>query len=118
MILYLVQHGLAAWHDWRGADDERPLTPLGRQLMEAGAARLARLGLQPGLIFTSSLVRATKTAAILAAALGRPDLVQTVPALRHGFERPALVTLLRQHASQAELMFVGHQPGMSRLAEA
>ncbi len=76
-LLVLVRHGQSDWNlknlftGWRDPD----LTPQGIEEAHAAGQRLARLGLQFDLAFTSSLIRAQHTLALALAELGQPKLV-------------------------------------------
>ena len=117
MNLYLVRHGLANWPSWPGNDAERPLTPEGIQLIQAEAAALAHLGLQPDLILHSPLVRAQQTAELIAEALGLDDRLRACDPLSPGFNHKALKRLLREHAEREALMLVGHAPDMGAVIQ-
>ena len=117
MNLYLVRHGLANWPSWPGSDAERPLTPEGIQLIQAAAATLAHLGLQPDLILHSPLVRAQQTAELIAEALGLDDRLRACDPLSPGFNHKALKRLLREHAEREALMLVGHAPDMGAVIQ-
>ncbi len=112
MLLYLVRHGLAAWPASSSNDHERPLTMEGVQQMQAVGAALASRGVQPDLILHSPLLRARKTAELIAQALDRLDDLRESAALQPGFDARALGTLVRRHAAAGELMLVGHAPDM------
>jgi len=101
MHLYLVRHGLANWPAgaWPGSDAERPL------------------GLAPGLILHSPLLRARQTAELLAEALSLTDRVRAHELLSPGFDHKALKKLLREHAERDALMLVGHAPDTANVVE-
>ena len=115
MHLYLVRHGLANWPSWSGNDAERPLSPEGERIIRAEGAALARLGLAPGLILHSPLLRARQTAELLAEALGLRDRVRAHELLSPGFDHKALKKLLHEHAKLDLLMLVGHAPDMANV---
>ena len=68
MELYLIRHGIAEEHQPGLKDEERQLTPEGREKTEKIAQRLVKLSFNFDLILTSPLVRAYQTAEILIAA--------------------------------------------------
>jgi phosphohistidine phosphatase len=111
MHIYLVQHGAAAAKE---VDPERPLTEAGRDDVAAVARVLAEAGLTVPSIAHSGKLRAEQTAEILAARL-RPE---TAVAAMKGLDPKDPVTPLAKDLSGrgADLMLVGHQPFMGRLA--
>lgn len=117
MMLYLVRHGIAETVPIDGDDASRRLTPRGRARMQRAAAGLRRLGVRPGVVVTSPLPRAAESAAILVSALaGAPSPPRELAALTP--ETPPLDTLraLRLFSRHHEVMAVGHQPNLGRLA--
>jgi phosphohistidine phosphatase len=107
MQLYFLRHGEADWPDWKKSDDERPLTDFGKKEMRGVAKFLARLKVQPDLIVTSPLPRASQTAEIAAEYLKaklREDQL-----LAPGFGMSDLQTIFKRHRAKA-IMLVGHEP--------
>ena len=110
MNLYLVRHGKAE----DGADDRaRRLTDRGRQAVERVARRLRKADVHVGRIEHSGLVRAEETAEILARAVGGE--LFAVDDLHPSDDVAATASRLRNGA-RGDLMLVGHQPYMGRLA--
>jgi phosphohistidine phosphatase len=109
MKLYLVRHGKAE----AGEDDRlRPLREDGREAVARIGARLRKSGVRPERIEHSGLVRAHQTAEILASEVGG-EVVQ-----ENGLASSADVTRTAErlgHASE-NVMLVGHEPFMGRLA--
>jgi phosphohistidine phosphatase len=117
MKLYFVRHGLSEDREtWTEDDSLRPLTKQGIARMKVSAETIKRLGVKPGLILTSPLVRARQTADILGAALD----VNVVgdEALGFSFGIGALARLLEEYAAVDDLMLVGHEPDFSTLVQA
>src|SRR5687768_13103713 len=80
--LLLVRHGESTWNAqsrWQGQADP-PLSPLGERQAEEAAERLAQTASITE-IWTSDLVRARRTAELIATQLGVPD-VREEPRLR------------------------------------
>ena len=119
MKLYFLRHGLA-WDrtEWKGSDDDRPLTDKGKERMERGAAAMADLGLELDAIVTSPLTRAHQTASIVAAALNTKDKLVVDNRLGTGFGKESVAAVLRDYADSECLMLVGHEPGMSEAISA
>lgn len=117
--LYLMRHGPAGFHgEWTADDDLRPLTPKGRDAVEAVAEQLARIAVEVDCILTSPLTRALQTAEIVASRLGASKLVEIDPRLGPGFDTEALVGILAEHSSASALMLVGHEPDFSGIVSA
>ncbi len=71
MAMYLVRHGKAgSRHDWKGPDDERPLSKRGRRQADALVGLLADRGIVR--VFSSPSVRCVHTVEPLADKLGLP----------------------------------------------
>lgn len=118
MQVYIVRHAIAAERGAAGlADEERPLTDEGIERMKLNAAGLKKLGVKPGLILSSPLVRARQTAAILADAFGERK-VDVTPALAPSGTIEQVYAEIRRHSRCEALMLVGHQPSLGELAGA
>ena len=113
MEIYFLRHGIA--EDFAGSDYNRALTARGRRRVQAAAAVMQRLGLQPARIYSSPRLRARQTADIVAATLGLP--VTLVEAVDFGFDLADVERLIHDLPPQAEVLFVGHNPSMSILVE-
>ncbi len=110
MKIYFLRHGQADWPDWTGPDDERPLTKKGKKEVRRVADFLADLKVEPEVILSSPLPRASQTAEIVADEL---DLrVTEDPLLGPGFDIDKLGQLLEHYRGQ-DVMLVGHEPGFS-----
>lgn len=112
--LYFLRHG-KAWSraDWREDDDLRPLTDAGEALVRAEGRAMKAMGLAPDVIATSSLVRARRTAEIVAEELGMSGRLVEDSRLAHGFDARRLAEIVVRHADAASLMLVGHEPDLS-----
>jgi phosphohistidine phosphatase len=110
MKLYLVRHGKAGDH--AESDALRPLTETGKDRTRRSGVVLNHLGVAPAYIFCSPRLRAKQTAEIIGEALGVQPTVDE--AVNFDFDVDKLRDLLA-HAdnNDAEMMFVGHNPGMS-----
>jgi len=114
MDLYFLRHGDALGKDeWKGDDGARTLSEQGAQQIRREATTLAGLSLGISLILSSPLVRALKTAQIVAAALGLEDSLLTDKRLSPGFDPPALREILADHAGVSAMLLVGHEPDFS-----
>lgn len=117
MIVYLVRHGQAEDQAASGLDRDRRLTHAGRERMQVIGRGLSRLDIQPDQILTSPFPRASETAQIIAAALGRLELLQEVEALGcgNGGEHQIRAML---NPTWHEVMIVGHEPELTAITEA
>jgi phosphohistidine phosphatase len=112
--LYLLRHGKALSRaEWREDDRLRPLTSEGEREVRAVGARLAAMGLRPGLIVTSPLARAERTAELVAEALGMREDDVLDERLAPGFDGAALAGVVAERGPVGSLMVVGHEPDFS-----
>ncbi len=117
--VYLLRHGKAAARaGWDQDDALRPLTPEGEEAMRREATALKGLGLAPDVIVTSPLVRARRTAEIVAEALGLGERLVEDDSLAHGFNVRALGRIAAAHPEAEQLMVVGHEPEFSATVSA
>ena len=114
--LILLRHGKSDWDDHRLDDFERPLAPRGLRDVPEMGRRLAERGETPELIISSSAVRAISTARAVARELGyREDRIISAAELYHAAPN-TILSLVRQAPAVGTLMVVGHNPGMTDLA--
>lgn len=111
MKFFLLRHGKADWPNWDKPDDERPLTPEGKDEVAAVAKLLARLEIAPAIV-TSPLPRASQTADIAGKYLNQQ--VRVDPLLRPGFDAGKLEKLLKDFSGDS-LMVVGHEPDFTEI---
>lgn len=112
--LTFLRHAQADWPNWKGSDDDRPITEQGKNETREVAAFLARLQVKPQKILTSPLPRAAQTAEIAAQYLKAPLIMSE--ALAKGFDVRRLEKLLAQGKAD-HLMLVGHEPDFSAVIE-
>lgn len=113
--LYIVRHGIAVPHGTPGmADDERPLTNKGEQRMKQIGRGLVTLDMKPDRIVTSHLIRARRTAQIVAQELGLVDSLEVSSALGADASAEAIRDWLRER-NESRLMIVGHNPAFTDL---
>jgi phosphohistidine phosphatase len=115
--LYLVRHAIAAERgdDWP-EDDKRPLTERGIARFEEGVSGLEYLDVVIDEIFTSPLIRAKQTAALLSAGLKGSPPVKMLDALAPGSAPAEVIAQLARAAKRRKLALVGHEPGLGELA--
>ena len=111
MRYYFVRHGIAV--DWAASDFARELTARGRQRVHTSAKVMKTLGIKPTVIYASPRLRARQTAEIIAAELGLE--ITLADEVNFGFDLAAVQALSQDLPADDEVMFVGHNPDMSRL---
>ena len=115
--LWLLRHAKSSWDDATLADFDRPLAPRGRAAAPRVAAWMAARTLLPDLVICSAARRTRETWDLVAPILaGRPDVTFS----RDVYEAPAdrLLAVLRAVPDAARaVLLVGHNPGMSDLAQ-
>jgi len=116
--LVLLRHAKSSWRDGRLDDHDRPLSKRGNDDAPRMGERLRDRGAKPDLILASSARRARATAELVAAALvgGGAARITIVPELYHASPRMLLAVTARQDDTVRELLLVGHNPGMTELA--
>jgi phosphohistidine phosphatase SixA len=110
MQILLLRHGDALDHP---DDYIRPLTTLGKEQAAMAGQVLHLLGLVPGKIFVSPLLRAQETAGIVADLLGVTDLT-TTEFLTPMSDHRQLFDLIARLNSERVLL-VGHEPHLSTM---
>jgi phosphohistidine phosphatase len=112
--LLLVRHAAAVPSGTAGVpDDQRPLTPKGRDKFRVAATGLARITDRPDALLTSPLPRARETAEIAARAFKRIE--PTIePALARG-SVDGIVAALGAQRPGTTVAIVGHEPTLSAL---
>lgn len=115
--LILLRHGKSDWDDPRLDDFHRPLAPRGLRDVPEMGRRLARRAQVPDLIISSSAVRAISTARAVARELDyREDRIVEEARLYHAAPGTMLSIIGGAPAAAGTLMVVGHNPGMTELA--
>ena len=113
MKLYFLRHAAAL----DGLDDaKRPLSPTGRRQARKLARLLCRAGVAFDLAFTSPLVRAKQTTAIVLDITNesQPVQAQEVPALLNETDADVFADwLVRLPPDAGHVLLVGHEPSLS-----
>lgn len=114
MQLWLVRHAVAVERDeFDGPDAERPLTGKGCRKFREFCNWLAGQNVAPEAIFSSPLVRAAETAAILARAFGlKKSSLGLTDLLTPGVDLKALLQFVREQPGDC-IALVGHEPDFS-----
>jgi phosphohistidine phosphatase len=117
-ILYLLRHAKSDRGDPALSDIDRPLAPRGRRDAPAMAAYLREHDYRPDLILCSPAARTRETLALL-----QPGLGPNIPAeydrkLYLGSPDVLLRRLREVDEAIANVLLIGHNPGLERLAAA
>ncbi|HLH44725.1 MAG TPA: phosphohistidine phosphatase SixA [Bryobacteraceae bacterium] len=115
MNIYILRHGIAEDRDWGKSDALRQLTKQGKRELRAVLQRARAAGVGPDTILTSPLTRALETARIAAEELNCQRLVEAKE-LMPEVAPPQLWKEIRAQNRVKNLMLVGHEPQLSRLA--
>jgi len=116
--LYLVRHAKSSWKNPELDDFDRPLNKRGKRDAPLMGQRLREANVRPDLIISSPAKRARKTAKIIAAQIEYPGKkIQWTESL-YAAETLILLQILHKIEDSVEqLMLVGHNPGLTQLAE-
>jgi phosphohistidine phosphatase len=115
MKLYLIRHGTAIARCDEVREEDRWLTPAGRDEFRANARCLAKKGFVPDCIVTSPLVRAVQTADILAEVLDFGGEIRVSRELAPGFSVAGLFRLASSCGAPRSLAAVGHEPDLGEV---
>jgi len=114
--LWLLRHAKSSWDEPDLADEDRPLSPRGRQAAVAMASYVASAGVRPQLVLCSSGLRARQTLAAVLPALGNELEVRIEPEL-YTFDGAAIIARLRRLPDALfSVMAVGHNPAFQETA--
>jgi phosphohistidine phosphatase len=124
-ILTLVRHAKSSWSDLTLDDHDRPLNKRGKNAAPKIGAYLARQIAAghvpaPDLLFSSTALRASSTAKIIAAQIDfDPAAIQPCPDIYHASEDELLHLIQTQIPESARhAILFGHNPGFETLATA
>jgi phosphohistidine phosphatase len=117
LTLLLLRHAEAAAARHGQPDIERPLTDHGRTEALDAAECMAAAQLRIDTVLVSPALRTRETAIIVAAELDIAEELQFDPALYLGEPAELLSPLQRCPDSVQTVLMVGHNPGLSALAQ-
>jgi phosphohistidine phosphatase len=114
MILYFLRHASAgeSVSDPK-KDKKRPLDAEGTKQSHSVGRALAALEVQPEVIISSPLTRATQTASLVANELGFEGKIQIDDALSPDASFSDFVEMLRKYSSAESVIVAGHNPNLS-----
>jgi phosphohistidine phosphatase len=111
--VFLIRHAAAVDETLELRDPSRHLTPAGREQARSLGDRLRWHDCLPTHVWTSPLVRAVQTAELVAAGLQLPIAVEVLPSLAPGESVRAAIAAIHKLPADAQVVLVGHEPGMS-----
>jgi phosphohistidine phosphatase len=113
----IFRHAKSSW-DKRGlADHDRPLAERGRRDGPRMGERLAARGFRPDLLLVSSARRARQTAELIEPALKHDGLTQAIDPDIYLASPAKLIAILKAVRDDVDqLVLVGHNPGLTQLA--
>lgn len=115
--LTILRHGKSSWKNAGQADHERPLSRRGEENAPLMAARITDAGIRPSLIMSSPAVRAWTTAKLVAKAISYPiEFLHRDDRLYLADLDRLLDVMTEQDAAFNSIVLVGHNPGLTELA--
>lgn len=115
--LTLLRHAKSSWDSPSLADSERPLNARGEEDAPVMATRLIDAGIRPSLIISSPALRAWTTARVIARELKYPlEFLQREKQLYLASHDNILEIVSHQDEGFNHMMVVGHNPGLTELA--
>ena len=116
-ILTIFRHAKSSWDFPDLTDHDRPLNKRGERDAPVMGDRLMSAGIRPSLIMGSSAVRAWKTAKIVAKQIHYPvEFLQREAGLYHAGVNKLIDIISAQDDGFNSIMIVGHNPGLTDLA--
>ena len=115
--LFIIRHAKSSWKHPELDDFDRPLNSRGKRDAPEMGQRLRKRGVSPDIIVSSPAVRATKTAKIIAEAIGYPkDKIEFENSFYASDVRQLLKKIKAFDDGCKEAMIFGHNPEFTSLA--
>lgn len=115
--LYLMRHAKSSWEDHSLRDIQRPLNKRGHRDAPFMGRQLKSKGIFPQMIITSPALRALSTASYVAREINYPlSKINTNKRLYEADEEEILQVIKEVDPSIDHLLIVGHNPGLTDLA--
>jgi phosphohistidine phosphatase len=115
--LLMVRHAKSSWKDPDLADHRRPLNKRGKKAAPEMGRRLRARGVLPDVIVSSDARRAVDTAVSMADMLGLPpQAIRQNPDLYLGTPDRILAVVYQLDDQWNQVMLVGHNPGLTEMA--
>jgi phosphohistidine phosphatase len=115
MDLYILRHGKAGQSTGEPDDIMRALTPAGRKEIRNIARWLKNENIRFDLIASSSLIRASETASIVAKTLDLKNRAVVWDDLAPGGDPDTVCYNVAQSGNDTSILIVGHEPDLSVL---
>ncbi|MEL7024526.1 MAG: histidine phosphatase family protein [Pseudomonadota bacterium] len=116
--LTLLRHAKSSWDNPDLSDHDRPLNERGERDAPEMGRRLRERGIRPSVLVTSSAKRTRHTARHVARALGFPiEFIQVEKSLYHASPATMLKVIADLDTQFHHVLLIGHNPGISELAE-
>jgi phosphohistidine phosphatase len=116
MNVYFLRHGKAQASSSTGRDEDRELTPEGREILEALGRVLKELRLGFHAILSSPYRRAVESARAVYVGMGSTTKPETARELASGATLSGLLDLLAGFSENDSILLVGHMPDLSEIA--
>ena len=114
MELVFLRHGLAVdKEEWKGKDEDRPLTAEGVDKTKEVVRGLRALKVCPDVILSSPLLRARQTAEIAKKGLSSGAKVELADELTPSAAPDGLIARLADLTEKPVVLCVGHEPHLS-----
>jgi phosphohistidine phosphatase len=119
LTLYIIRHGIAVDRSEGINEEDRPLTPKGRQKTQAVAQQLKILGIEFAEILTSPLARARQTAEILLheGLSAQVSVTETLAPKGSFTDWLNWLKVYKRFEGETAIAIVGHEPDLSQWAE-
>ena len=115
--LTLLRHGKSSWKEAGMTDRERPLARRGERDAPMMGERITEAGIRPSLIMSSPATRAWATAKRVARAISNPlEFLHREEDLYLADTGRILGLLAQQDSAFNNILIVGHNPGLTELA--
>ncbi len=115
--IYILRHAKSSWKDSSLSDFDRPLNERGKRNAPMMGIKMAELNIVPDLVLSSSANRAYTTASIVAEKLDYPkDRIERRRDLYLASSHSILKIINSADNKHESLMIVGHNPGLTELA--
>lgn len=114
--LYLLRHAKSGWDDPSVADFDRPLDARGERAIAAMAVHCRQIRLAPSLVLCSPSRRTRMTWRALSQAISEPPRLLFPEELYGASAKDLADCIARNARGSAEILVIGHNPGMHDFA--
>ena len=114
MLIHLMQHGACLSKE---LDENQPLSPVGREMVEKTARAAGKLGLRFELVVASPKTRSLQTAQIMAEKTGYPvSRIEMTEAVKAMAQPQAAIDFLKEYEGLDSVLIAGHLPSLAKIA--